>query len=196
MNRVSILVACLATLIAGGCAQTRGTGEFRVNPGDYAAAFDAARESLVGRRFPLERVDARAGVITSQAKTTSGLATPWDGEQSTLDQETEDLLNGQQRRVRITFESVGAEGTPPDDFRTVPGPLSARVEVVVERIHRPGWRIEPTAVRFSSQAQDPGLTARGMYPTYSVPLSQDPKLAARIAREIEGRISNAVQAPK
>lgn len=187
--RAFILI--LFAIFVGGCAGANGPSEIKVNPGQYAAAFDAARESLIGRRFNLERVDARAGVITSQAKTTAGLATPWDLEQSTLNQEVEDLFDSQQRRVRITFEVVGEESTPPEDFRTVKGPITARVEVVVERIHASGWRIEPTAVRYSSYAHDPALAGRDMYPTYAVPFSQDPRLASRIAHEIRGRLGTA-----
>lgn len=188
MLRPLILVSILTALIVGGCARVRGTGEFQIDGTQYAAAFDAARQSLIGRRFILERVDARAGVITTLPKNTAGAATPWDGEQSTLDQEVEDLLNAQQRRVRITFEVVGSESTPPEDFRTASGSLTARIEVAVSRNHVSGWRIEPTSVRFSSLAEDPALTERGMFPTYPVPFSQDPKLAARIAREIEERL--------
>ncbi len=189
MLRPPLVAAILTALLAGGCARVRGTGEFRIDGTQYAAAFDAARESLIGRRFVLERVDARAGVVTTLAKNTAGAATPWDGEQSTLDQEVEDLLNAQQRRVRITFEVVGSESTPPEDFRNATGPLTARIEVAVSRNHVSGWRIEPTSVRFSSLAEDPALTERGMFPTYAVPFSQDPKLAARIAREIEERLA-------
>ena len=177
----------MAPLVAGGCA-VKGTGEFQVPEGRYAAAFEAARDSLIHRRFELERVDSRAGIITTKPKTTSGLATPWDSEQSTLDQEVEDVLNGQRRSVRITFEPSPPAATPPDDLRGVKGPLVARVEVFVERIHVPGWRIEPTAVRFSTHTHDPDLDARGMWSSYEVPFSQDPKLAARLAREIDAGV--------
>lgn len=186
-HRWTIFLCCVAACLAGGCANTDGPGGFTVPDGGYAAAFDAARTSLIDRRFDLERVDARAGVITTKTKSTAGLATPWDTEQSSLDQEVEDLLNGQQRRVRITFEPLATEGgfLPSEDIREFKGPLSARVEVVIERIHRSGWQIQTTAVRFSDLTRDPELSDRGMWPTYAVPFSQDPKLASRIAIEIE-----------
>jgi hypothetical protein len=173
----------------GGCSAA-GNGEFQIPDGRYNAAFDAARDNMIHRRFELERVDSRAGVITSRPKTTSGLATPWDTEQTTLDQEIEDLANGQRRIVRITFEPANppAGSGPPDDMREVKGPIAARVEVVIERVHTPGWQVQPTAVRFSSHAEDPQLEQRAMWPSYYVPFSQDPKLAARIAAAIEEQL--------
>lgn len=176
-------------LIAGCSSAIKRDSKVKVGGGRYSAAFDAARESLIARRFELDRVDARAGVITTKPKSTSGVATPWDTEQSNFDQEVEDLFNRQQRLVRITFEPVGAGDSPPEDLRTVPGDLTARVEVVVERLHRPGWQIQPESVRFSSTAQDPAMGPRGMWPTYAVPFSQDPDFASRLAAEIERRLN-------
>ena len=59
----------------------------RVEPGQYAVAFDTARDVLRDNLFTLDRVDGRAGVITTQAKRSAGLASPWDGEQSTAEQD-------------------------------------------------------------------------------------------------------------
>lgn len=181
----------LGALLCGCSAPPKSTGEFRFPAGNYAAAFDAARETLIARRFELERIDARAGVITTKPKPSSGLATPWDTEQSNLSQEVEDLFNRQQRIVRITFEPAEPTGTPPEDVRGVTGDLSARVEVVIERLHQPGWQTEPGAVRFSGYWQDPSLAERGMSPTYAVPFSRDPALAGRLAEEIGARIPAA-----
>lgn len=187
------LLALLPLLtLAFGCASTprAKSGDFTVPTGRYAAAFDAARETLIARRFELERVDARAGIITTKPKSSSGLATPWDTEQSSFNQEVEDLLNRQQRLVRITFEPAAAGDTQPEDLRAIPGELAARVEVVIERLHRPGWQIEPAAVRFSTYTHDPLLVQRGMWPTYAVPFSQDPAMAGRLAGEIELKLAH------
>lgn len=180
----AILVA--AALLLGGCAADRtGPAELRIEPGGYTAAFDAAREAVLGYGFELDRVDARAGVITSHAKTTGGLATPWDEEQSTARQELEDLINDQQRRVRITFmPDAGVSPAGPTDLRTTEAPLLARIEVAIDRIHKPGWRVEPTSVQQSHRWIDPAMQARGMVPRYEVPFTLDPHLAARIAARI------------
>lgn len=187
------LLAVLMLAVLAGCAAPRlRSPEFHVAPGQYAAAFEAARDTLVAARFEIERVDAAGGVITTNAKTTAGLATPWDTEQSTLTQEWEDFVNDQQRRVRITFEPrTPPAGDGPIDLRTVDGPMIGRIEVVVDRIRRPNWRLEPTSMRFSSFAQDPALAGRGMAPRYEVPFTQDPLLAARFAEQIRTRLGEA-----
>lgn len=176
---LALLVACIS-----GCA-VRGPSEVRLDGSQYAAAFDAARRALVDSRFELDRVDARAGVITTQPKATAGAATPWDREQTTPRQELEDLANKQQRRVRITFEPVehGAN-EPTPDLRTLQGPLIAHVEVAVDRIHRPGLVLEPTAPRFSGRAVSRRLAERGMHPEYEVSFSRDDELARRLAAQI------------
>ncbi len=154
--------------------------------GSYAAAFDAARESLRSFRFPIDRVDSREGVISTEAKQTSGLATPWDREQSTLAQEAEDLLAHQARRVRITC-------TPTDssrdvaDLTTYQGPITATVEVVVERTYVRNFRPSSQAILLSSQAYDPIAASHGQSSTYAVPITRDDELAQRLASDIAHR---------
>ncbi len=178
-----------ACALVGGCASSREGPTVEVPPGRYGAAFAAAKESLARFRFELDRVDARAGVISTKPKATSGLATPWDTEQSSPGQELEDLLNRQYRRVRITFEPD--EGVPPsDDVRLLEGPLVCTVTVSVERLRRPGWRIETTSTRLSSTYLDPEWQAQGMWPAYTVPFAQDHRLAARLAAAIERALSD------
>src|SRR5688500_8446844 len=105
MPRALILIV-LALL--GGCGSSKMLpSTFAVDAGRYGEAFDAAREVLRAARFDIDRVDAGGGVISTEPKRSAGLATPWDREQSTMGQEFEDLLNHQQRTVRITFEPAG-----------------------------------------------------------------------------------------
>jgi hypothetical protein len=180
-----------------GCA-TPGPQEAicTVEPGRYVQAFDAAKDVLASYRFELDRVDARAGVITTLPKPTSGLATPWDDEQSSLLDEWEDLVNQQFRRVRVTFEP--AEPAPPDapepEVRLVAGPLVARVEVMIDRRRRPGWRVETSSIRFSSFTQDPSLVERQMAGKYDTPFARDERLAARIGHQI--RLALDASAPR
>lgn len=191
---VSILLAAAAL---GGCAatETAGPADFTIAPDRYGAAFDAARETLIDLGFEIDRVDARLGIITSKPKTTAGLASPWDRDQSTIGQEFEDLFNRHFRRAVITFHLSDEPLHLPRRPQTVPGPMPAdlrvaaqpivtRVEVVLERHRRPGWRIEPAVLRMSSRAMDPELRRTGMWPTYAVPFSYDPLLAERIAAQI------------
>lgn len=184
MRAVRTLVLALLVACTGGCA-VNGPSEVQLDASQYAVAFDAARRALVDSRFELDRVDARAGVITTQPKPTAGAATPWDGEQSSPRQEIEDLVNKQQRRVRITFEPADHASSPSTpDLRTVQGPLLARVEVAVDRIHRPGLVLESSAPRFSGRAVSRRLSERGMHPEYAVAFSRDDALARRVAAEI------------
>jgi hypothetical protein len=191
MIRLLILMLAAVALGAGGCAIPSAPPDVAVAPDQYSAAFDAARDTLRRYQFELERVDARAGVITTRPKMTGGLATPWDRQQSTLAQEWEDFVNEQQRTVRITFEPAATDGSPPPpadskpaDLRLVEGPVTAHVDVVIERIEHTGRRLEPTAIRYSSITQDPDLVTRGLWPSYAVAFSQDPLLARTLAEEI------------
>lgn len=184
----------LAAAIAGGCASPKtASPQFDVAAGRYADAFEASRDVLAAGRFELERVDGEAGVISTMPKPSSGLATPWDGEQSSFRQELEDAGNRQQRRVRITFEPAPGAAASGGDLREAAVPLVGRVEVTVERVRRTEWRLETTAIRFSSFAVDPALQARGMYPQYTVAVSQDPELAARLAEQISKKLAGSAR---
>jgi hypothetical protein len=172
----------------GGCAASHDASPaFEVPPGRYAEAFEIARDVLVSYRFELQRVDAAGGVISTDPKTTAGLATPWDAEQGRLYQEFEDLGNRQRRVARITFEPA-APVQPSADLRDAPGALTGLVQVYTERTRRPGWRIETTSVRYSSFSRDEELVRRGMFPQYTVPTTRDPDLSARIAERIRRRL--------
>ncbi|MBY0112317.1 MAG: hypothetical protein K2Y21_05815 [Phycisphaerales bacterium] len=212
----SLIVSSLAVVVAcglGGCAGA-GNPEFRVAATDYDVTFDAARDVLAEYRFTLSRVDARAGVITAGPKTTAGLFTPWDTEQSRFSQEWEDTLNKQQRRVEITFTPTEAVSTDPAaeagviaDARRNEIPTTgarrldadllesrrdtvARVVVVVERIHTYGVRPNTRSVYLISGTTDPTLPFPG---SFEEAFSDDPPLAARLARKIEARAAEMLR---
>ncbi|MDX2131138.1 MAG: hypothetical protein SFY69_03685 [Planctomycetota bacterium] len=171
------LGALLCAVLAGapgGCG-AKGTGEFAIEPGRYAATFDATRRVLRDARFTIERVDAAGGVITTREKASPGLAAPWDTEQTTLGQETSDLLNRQRRGVRVVFE-----GDSPDAE-----PTRGRVEVTVYRVQAPGLRVSSRTWQTASYTVDPMLVARGVGLGTSIPYTRDEYLEARLARAIE-----------
>ncbi|QYK47948.1 MAG: hypothetical protein KF838_14300 [Phycisphaeraceae bacterium] len=230
LSRIGAVAAICAGAISllGGCASNKVDPESRsvsVAPGQYEAAFDAARETLRRYDFTLDRVDARSGVITAGPRFSLGLMNPFDPVQSTAEQEVRELGNQEGRRVRIVFarpddgqtqamqdsvpssddaSEVYAEPPPPDglladgsllaslddDLRNEPGAMLLRVDVVVDRIYRPGRRIETTSIRHSSTFQDPDLTKRGMQPSYSVSRERDDLLAARLAEDIRKRLAS------
>lgn len=152
----------------------------------YPKAFDATRDLLREYRFTLERVDAAAGVITTAHKTSGGLATLWDREQTTLSDEFEDLLNQQSRVVRITFrprtpgDPEASEGEAIDPSQELVG----RVEVIVYRIQTPGLRPPSKAISLTSLSSDPQAVSWA----YEVPVSQDSRFAARVAAQLIERI--------
>ncbi len=185
------LFAAASTAVLASCA-SHPPASIDVPPGQYERAFDAARDQLVRARFELDRVDARSGVITTKPKTTAGLATPWDAESVSLAQKTEDLLNQQQRRVRVTFEPT-AGSMPGDgstaDLRTLEGPLTARVEVSIDRVRAPGWELDATAIRYSGRTQSRAISERGLWPRYEVPFSQDDGWARALAARVRDALA-------
>ncbi len=198
MARIALslgLTGCLAGSL-GGCRAPAESVATPVAPGRYAEAFDQTRDLLAARQFKLERVDARAGVITTQPKPSTGLATPWDGEQSSFQDEWADLLNQHERQVRVTFVPVGAgepaDRTPEVDLRELDVPLEAHFEVTVLRVSVPGHRIEPSAIGMSTRWSDPQMARRGVGPADRVPLRADDALAARLADALRRRLGDPV----
>lgn len=163
-----------------GCATPEGPTTFDVAPGGYARAFNTAREALRDAFFSIDRVDADAGVISTFPKASSGLATPWDSDQSTLRQEWEDLAADQQRTVRIAFERTPGQSEP----------SLGRVTVVIERRYRPGVRVPAKSARSASITRDPALVSRGMWPAYNVTFEEDRALATRLAADISTRLNH------
>ncbi len=182
------LLACLA-----GCSSTPTSPDFEVAPNQYALAFDATRDVLRDYHFQLDRVDAAAGVITTLPKSTGGVATPWDSDQSSVGQEFDDLLNLQRRIVRVTFnDDDGARAT--GDTVDPALAMHARVEVTIYRMQTPGLRPSSRAIGMTSATLDPQAVAQGTGYAYEVPISQDSRLGARIAADIERRTGRMLTA--
>jgi hypothetical protein len=171
------LLACLAPVTLTACASAPPAGarsDADFAPEMYPDLFNAAREVLAEYRFTIDRVDAARGVITTYPKRTAGLATPWDREQSSLPQEFEDLAHQQERTARVTFE-------PPD------APTRVSVHIVLDRVHRPNWRVETDAIRQSTHARDPLGIRAGQPPEFREPVAEDRALAERIMADIQAR---------
>lgn len=172
-------VAIACTLTSCTSAPDREPA-FSVASDQYAASFEHAKRVLIDHGFELDRVDFREGMITTRPKATSGLATPWHGDQSTPGDEFEDLLNRHRRIVRVSFK-------PANDATSnaSTAPRAATVEVSILREHRPGRRLEPKAVRFSTVTRDESLVARGLWPRHETPLESDDALARRLAAAMD-----------
>lgn len=185
-RNLRLLAAAPLAAILTGCASPRGGVSFTVPAEQYGQAFDAARETFLDARFVIDRVDARAGIIETQPKHSAGLATPWDGEQTTLKQEWSDLLNQHERVARLIVEPVGG---PADSLAAASGELQATVEVIVYRVRRSGWRIETETISRSRYSRDMLSPKRGQPNTFSQPIARDDKLAELLAQRIRERLA-------
>ncbi len=187
-------VAALPLAGAAGCSSSEPRALFQIGSEDYPAAFDAAKDALRDHQFELERIDARGGVITSQALESAGLATPWIDHASTPRRAVEGLLNDEHRIARVVFapprDTPGAE-TLAFDLRGYEGPVDGRVEVLVERTSRPGWRMDATSVRLGSTGRNVAAEQRGEVAGRS-PVGFDTALAGRIARAIRRAIGESI----
>ena len=208
LTRSLTLLVALCTLV--GCA-TRGPalsgtgGRFTAEPGTYDAAFDIARDELVGMGFTIDRVDAYSGVISTKPKSSAGIATPWDREQASLKSEVADLAHPQQRTVRISFRpaseidripsdepitQITGEGAPRSIAETSETTeLVGVVEVSIERVYRPYKRVSTVHPVGVSRTRDPGLADRGMSSSFTVIAQRDHALEARLAARIGSRLN-------
>ncbi|MEO1584110.1 MAG: hypothetical protein AAFR96_06005 [Planctomycetota bacterium] len=195
----TIGVGCGSTPRASGpLPVASGAGTVDIPAGRLSLGIDAARETLVDIGFTLNRVDAAAGVITTEPLTARGLMAPWERQQTSLAAEAGDALHPQTRTARIEFLSPAAatslgSNTSATQIDPMPGrttidastPVVAIVTVLVERHYRPGFRPQVVDVVRSSRAFDPS-SAEGRI--FSVAVERDAPLEARIADEIADRI--------
>lgn len=182
------------TLVCGaalaGCASPLPVTEFRVPPGRYAEAFDAAKDVLRESEFELARVDAREGVVTTLPRQWAGFATPWIPHAEEDGAATKGFLNHERRRARVVFDPPVGSAIADDslDRRTFDGALNGRVLVTVERIQRPNRRVGVPSVRLSSFARDPEAEALGEPAWFAVESHSDEDLAGRLASQIRSRL--------
>lgn len=187
MLRLLLIASALGVaLLASGCASsTRGGASFTIGADRYAQTIAAAKETLLDARFELDRVDARAGVIETLPKHSAGLGTPWDADQTSLEQEWSDLLNHHERVARLVVEPVSG---PTDNLTEATGDLRATVEVIVYRVRRSGWRVETESISRSSHARDLVGPTRGESNRFAQPIARDDGLAAVLAQRICDRL--------
>lgn len=192
------MLAAGIAAVGVGCAGPAGPTSFTIDQGEYARAFAAARDELRSHRFDLASVDARRGTIGTEPTGSAGLATPWIDHSDTLTGAWTDLLNDQRRIAVVRFRPEGedhAAGMSPADaeadVRTGAGQLTVEVEVQVERLYRPGRRVDATDVRLRSVTKDPAWQRQGLQPWYAAPEGTDERLAARMAAGIQRRLGSA-----
>jgi len=192
-----LLAATLCGYLTGCQAPAPASTSLRIAPGAYSATFEAVKDELRASGFELDRIDARAGVITTRPHFSAGLATPWIGDESTLGQELDDFLNRQRRTVRVVFTPADADSDSipdaepvvnPVDTRTLDVDIRAQVEVRLERIHRLGLRPSSASVRLSSVTERVDQDGAEDPPWTTEVVDNDALLAARIVRGVTRRM--------
>jgi len=163
--------------VAGGCSNSAvyNGHEYTIEAAgsDRERVIEVVREVLSDHRFVIDRVDGRRGVVTTEFKSTQGIVSPWDTEQGSISQESADFVNQHERRVLV---SIGDDG-------------SVVVSVLVQRVHRPGWRIETESISRSTHATVIGTDGRREPSRMVTPIGIDGRLARRIGDEISERLS-------
>ncbi len=196
---IAALILTAAALCAG-CASQPPAATFEVPAGAYANAFQSAKDALRDAAFELDRVDARDGVIVTAPRQWAGIATPWIPHSTGMRSSMEGLAHHERRYARVVFEPIGgASSEHGTDLREYDGKMNATVEVVVQRIYRPGRRVSPAGIRLTSTAVDPSLIERGMQPQFIEDQGQDAELAGRLAAKMAGAKNTHVEgdaAPK
>lgn len=190
-----------------GEAGSSGAG-FVTPAGRYAEAFESAKSALREMGFALGRVDAAAGVIMTRPRWSGGLATPWVEGESDFQDEVDSALNTTRRVVRVRFEPVRPAQT--DEEREEGSRLGAAVsgvaafeagakgvvDAIVERVYTPGRQVQAVSIRRSGYFEDIEVKRGEPRRESAVSIREDPALSARVASEIERRLSGAVEGGK
>lgn len=178
------LVAATGLMVLVGCGSRAVAPSFELSADDYAEAFDAARDVLRERGFELDRVDARAGVITTAPRASAGLATPWIQHSPTLREASGATLHPDRRMAIVSFAPVGAP-SPVSDLREHDGGFLLAVEAPKLRLRRVGRHLDSTAIRFANWWRDPSEPD----PMVLTPVEAADDLAADLADRIRARLA-------
>lgn len=207
-----LLALVLPSWIGAGCASRPPTPRADPKPGtsrivipaaDYAQAFEAARLELVRLRYTIDRADAQAGIIQTMPASGAGLLAPWTmGPGARV---VEDTLNRQGRLVEVRFEPAQTLDRAPQGPAALAnpdapaGPLQAQgsivvsVRVLVLRRVTPTRRLEPSAIRLSTNPIKPELFVRGLSGQFHAPTDLDPDAARTLAGNLEKRLLEATR---
>jgi len=182
-------------LALAACAAPTTPPVVPYDAGAFSRTFDAAKDVLREMQFDLDRVDARAGVITTHPASSAGIATPWIPHAADSAAGLENLFERQRRVARVTFRATPepgsndgsfAEAAPPADLLQPPGEVVVTVQI--ERMYRPGRRVDATSVRLQSFAFDPRADQSSAGRVEARSVGEDLSLAGVIARKLAERL--------
>ncbi|MBX3353374.1 MAG: hypothetical protein KF684_10630 [Phycisphaeraceae bacterium] len=190
----SLLACCAAVAACAGSSDSRAQRAARaesrvefvddsaisVSAEDYASVFDAARDALRAAGFVIDRVDAAAGVITTE---------PMGGMEAIksplLRQAGGASLHRTAWRARATFSADDKKNPP--DLRLDPGTRTLRFEVVELREYRPSRRIDTTSVAYAWDFSDRVLAGRGLEPEYTVTGARNLRAESLLAQKVNAK---------
>jgi len=172
------LALSLAASLAGCAASHKAPAPAQgVTATAYTARFQAARDELLESGWVLDRVDARAGVLTTQPR--AGVV-----------RTAQDVLDRLDRVVRVEFRpanSTSAADPSRVDLTESSDPTDMRVRVFIQRTYYPGWRPSSTSVRLGGRHTDPELVKQDIQPRSEMTAAEDTDLAANLAQRITQR---------
>lgn len=174
-----------------GCASSPrgpdGPPPLYIDAADYPQAFGAAKDLARECEFELDRVDARAGVITTQPLISAGLATPWIPHSGSVAGSVQGLIQHERRSATIRFLPAGSGDAPPPelfDFRDFEGQVEIVVEVELQRVHRPHRRPSIASIRLTSFAENPATADPERDQQFSIETLRDEDLARRMTERL------------
>ncbi len=178
LRSVAALIG-LALIPLSGCATApeAASSTQPLTASAYTTRFQAARDELLESGWVLDRVDARAGVLTTRPR--AGVV-----------RTAQDVLDRLDRVVRVEFRPTNtASATDPSRIDLTEGNIATdmRVRVFIQRTYYPGWRPSSTSVRLGSRHTDPELVAKDIQPRSEMTAAEDAGLAEDIAARIAAR---------
>ncbi|MHC4948343.1 MAG: hypothetical protein ACYTG1_08785 [Planctomycetota bacterium] len=205
----SILVLS-AAILAGGCAAKpapTAPPPLVIDAGRYDEAFDAAAEAARREGLVTAVRDRRGGVIVTEPRIASSLATPWGTHGEPFGQTLENTLVFQRRRARFDFTPRGADAlglpspddrigeadlialdAPPLDLTAVTGALELQVRVVLERAYKPGLRPDTWTRSMSTRTEiiEPGPDGQPKaLENFWIPVTRDLAAETRLLAAVE-----------
>jgi len=194
--RTAALFLVAFGLAAAGC-RVSGPTTVGVSSERYGAAFGVVKDELRSQGFELERVDARAGVITTRPRASSGFWTPWVTYERRLRDEVESSLHRQRRVVEVRFAPAGGGEAAGElggaDVREVVGDLTLGVRVRVERVYQPGVRTPAASVRLRHVSADTTLSSRVARDDAGAIFAVDQGADRALAADLAARLRRALE---
>jgi len=162
----------------------------RIAAGAFADAFGAAKDALRSFGLTLDRIDSRAGVLTTLPTTSAGLATPWSRLDGTFRTAFRRTFRSERLVVRVRFTPTGGVRNDVEDAHRFDAGAILSVEALISPAARPGLRVDPLSPRLASVTRGSEAPARE---TGGFDAALFAEGIAERDDELAGRITSAVR---